>query len=239
MSNHVPGYNFDSYSTIPCAERNGIVLGTGEPGQDDFLLQRTFSVPVPVRGMRFDGICSGYGSIMHPMYYTQSAPHNISERFPEPIDRSANNSSGQPGQKQEQKMEKMDDRGHLSSANDQSGSSNLNQVAAFRGNQEGLFIQSGNSQRSIQREAALNKFRLKRKDRCFEKKVSYLLLLWLLLLSPLLSFNMIRHCDHFLLPMYKHLVSIIDLKRGHRFVMRAEKNLRSSVPVSKDSLYDK
>lgn len=173
MSNHVPGYNFDSYSPIPCAERNRMLLGTGQTGPDDFLLQRAFSVPVPVRGMRFDGISSGYGSVMHPIYYTQSAPPNSLERFPEPIDQSANNSSSQPGQKQEQKMEKMDDRGHLSSVNGQSGSGNLNQVAVFRENQEGLFIQSGNSQRSIQREAALSKFRLKRKDRCYEKKVRY------------------------------------------------------------------
>ncbi|XP_013618071.1 PREDICTED: two-component response regulator-like APRR5 [Brassica oleracea var. oleracea] len=31
----------------------------------------------------------------------------------------------------------------------------------------------GKNQQSLQREAALNKFRMKRKDRCFEKKVRY------------------------------------------------------------------
>nr|GMC68318.1 two-component response regulator-like APRR5 [Ipomoea batatas] len=39
--------------------------------------------------------------------------------------------------------------------------------------EEVSLAQDGNSQRSSQREAALTKFRLKRKDRCFEKKVRY------------------------------------------------------------------
>ncbi|XP_077248373.1 two-component response regulator-like protein [Tasmannia lanceolata] len=50
-------------------------------------------------------------------------------------------------------------------------------ATAESGNNEGLFPQDGirvlDYQRSSQREAALNKFRLKRKDRCFEKKVRY------------------------------------------------------------------
>ncbi|KAK9145839.1 hypothetical protein Sjap_005742 [Stephania japonica] len=45
------------------------------------------------------------------------------------------------------------------------------------GKSEGLLIHEGtrgmNPHRSSQREAALNKFRLKRKDRCYEKKVRY------------------------------------------------------------------
>ncbi|KAA0042515.1 two-component response regulator-like APRR5 [Cucumis melo var. makuwa] len=40
-------------------------------------------------------------------------------------------------------------------------------------NEEALFSQGGDSYRSSQREAALTKFRLKRKDRCYEKKVRY------------------------------------------------------------------
>ncbi|KAK9280571.1 hypothetical protein L1049_014264 [Liquidambar formosana] len=50
-------------------------------------------------------------------------------------------------------------------------------TAAESVNGEGHFIQDGfkgiDSNRSIQREAALMKFRLKRKDRCYEKKVRY------------------------------------------------------------------
>ena len=76
------------------------------------------------------------------------------------------------------------------------GSNNVDQVAIFRAapeskNEDSFFNHSGNN-RSIQREAALNKFRLKRKDRCYEKKVhaslsfSYLLL-WLHFLPLLLQ----------------------------------------------------
>ncbi|KAI5347283.1 PREDICTED: two-component response regulator [Prunus dulcis] len=94
-----------------------------------------------------------------------------------------------------------EDRGHISSTTDQSASSsfcngtaghlntmgygsacgsnsNVDQGAIFRTapeskNEDTLFTHSGNSHRSIQREAALNKFRLKRKDRCYDKKVRY------------------------------------------------------------------
>ncbi|XP_071721791.1 two-component response regulator-like APRR5 [Rutidosis leptorrhynchoides] len=48
-----------------------------------------------------------------------------------------------------------------------------NSTVAESKNEDGYFSTNGNSHRSIQREAALNKFRLKRKDRCFEKKVRY------------------------------------------------------------------
>lgn len=92
-----------------------------------------------------------------------------------------------------------EDRGHVSPTTDQSASSsfcngtaghlntmgygsacgsnsNVDQGAIFRTapeskNEDTFFTHSGNSHRSIQREAALNKFRLKRKDRCYDKKV--------------------------------------------------------------------
>ncbi|XP_038874792.1 two-component response regulator-like APRR3 isoform X1 [Benincasa hispida] len=55
--------------------------------------------------------------------------------------------------------------------------SNVDRVGAARvtsesRNEEALFC-GGDSHRSSQREAALTKFRLKRKDRCYEKKVRY------------------------------------------------------------------
>ena len=56
--------------------------------------------------------------------------------------------------------------------------SNADQVAAMvvagsdNRNEETYFASNGSSQRSMQREAALMKFRMKRKDRCFEKKVT-------------------------------------------------------------------
>uniref|UniRef100_A0A5B7AAQ9 Putative two-component response regulator-like APRR5 isoform X1 n=2 Tax=Davidia involucrata TaxID=16924 RepID=A0A5B7AAQ9_DAVIN len=112
-------------------------------------------------------------------------------------DQNAKNSTNQFEQKQGQKLENLEDRGYFSSATDQSASSsfcngavshinsincvsnsNVNPVptvraAAESGNEEYILIHDGNSHRSIQREAALTKFRLKRKDRCYEKKIRY------------------------------------------------------------------
>ncbi|KAE8681431.1 Two-component response regulator-like APRR3 [Hibiscus syriacus] len=99
------------------------------------------------------------------------------------------------------KLDSIEDRGHFSPNTDQGASSsfcngsvsqlnviaygstgvsngNVDQVAIPRAsteskNNESFPSPSGNSCRSIQREAALMKFRLKRKDRCYEKKVRY------------------------------------------------------------------
>ncbi|KAL8104881.1 hypothetical protein AgCh_028883 [Apium graveolens] len=38
---------------------------------------------------------------------------------------------------------------------------------------EATLVQEGSCDRSLLREAALTKFRMKRKDRCFDKKVRY------------------------------------------------------------------
>lgn len=102
------------------------------------------------------------------------------------------------------RLDSLEDRGHISPTTDQSGSSSfcngpisrinsmgcygsacgsnsnvdqnaIGRAAAESRNEEGLLPSSANSHRSIQREAALNKFRLKRKDRCYEKKVMQLL----------------------------------------------------------------
>ncbi|XP_038999391.1 two-component response regulator-like APRR5 [Hibiscus syriacus] len=99
------------------------------------------------------------------------------------------------------KLDSIEDRGHFSPNTDQSASSsfcngslsqlngvaygstgvsngNVDRVAIPRAsieskNDESFPSPSGSSCRSIQREAALMKFRLKRKDRCYEKKVRY------------------------------------------------------------------
>uniref|UniRef100_A0A803PQG3 Two-component response regulator-like APRR5 n=1 Tax=Cannabis sativa TaxID=3483 RepID=A0A803PQG3_CANSA len=104
-------------------------------------------------------------------------------------------------QNQEHKLDFFEDRGRISPTTDQSASSslcngnashlnsigygsacgsnsNVDQTAMIRTvsenkNDESYFNNSGNSHRAIQREAALTKFRMKRKDRCFEKKVRY------------------------------------------------------------------
>ncbi|CAA2971232.1 two-component response regulator-like APRR5 isoform X2 [Olea europaea subsp. europaea] len=90
----------------------------------------------------------------------------------------------------------LEDRGHMSSGTDQSANSSfcngpghlhsmdsgsngrMNAISVVKatsecGNEEGFIVHEGTSHRSVQREVALTKFRLKRKDRCFEKKVRY------------------------------------------------------------------
>lgn len=96
--------------------------------------------------------------------------------------------------KQGQKVDLSEDGGHFSAATDQSGSSSfcnstLNRFNSINNGSNGnvssvqnmkfgpvsgneaTLVQDGSLHRSIQREAALTKFRMKRKDRCFEKKV--------------------------------------------------------------------
>ncbi|XP_055962282.1 two-component response regulator-like APRR5 [Mercurialis annua] len=101
--------------------------------------------------------------------------------------------------KHDKVLDSFDDQGHISHTADQSATScfynstashlnmgygstsgsnsNIDQVAKVRTAVErindGFLLHNANSHRSIQREAALNKFRLKRKDRCYEKKVRY------------------------------------------------------------------
>ncbi|XVE64494.1 hypothetical protein DITRI_Ditri07aG0105000 [Diplodiscus trichospermus] len=109
------------------------------------------------------------------------------------------NQSNQPFHKLDQNLD--EDRGLISPTTDQSASSsfcngslsqfngiaygstgasngNVDQVAIVQASTESKKDDSfpspcGNSHRSIQREAALTKFRMKRKDRCYEKKVRY------------------------------------------------------------------
>ncbi|XWS38060.1 hypothetical protein CRYUN_Cryun19dG0098500 [Craigia yunnanensis] len=111
------------------------------------------------------------------------------------------NQSNQHLHKLDPKLDSIEDRGHISPTTDQSASSsfcngslsqlkciaygstgasngNVDQVAIVRAstlskNDDSFPSPGGNSHRSIQREAALTKFRLKRKDRCYEKKVRY------------------------------------------------------------------
>ncbi|KAK9293255.1 hypothetical protein L1049_021246 [Liquidambar formosana] len=229
LSSLLPGYNFDTTCPTLSTQRSVISLATGQSGEAETALpctqQRVFPAPVPVRGIRFDSLCTGYG--LPPIFCTQSGPSpipssssagqketsfranpfhqshlemNNSQQLYDSLDQNANNSTNQTTHKQEYKLDSLDDRGRVSPATDRSANSsfcngavshlnsigcgsmcgsngNVNAVAVVRSAEEskneGPFNHEGNSHRSIQREVALNKFRLKRKDRCFEKKVRY------------------------------------------------------------------
>lgn len=135
---------------------------------------------------------------MNPMH-SSKAEHNNCMGIFDHFGENAVNSTNQAMHKLDHKLDSLEDLGHISPATDQSASSsfcngavsrlnsmgygsacgsnsNLDQVTAGRAaaeskNEEGLFPSNGNL-RSIQREAALHKFRLKRKDRCYDKKVN-------------------------------------------------------------------
>lgn len=203
---NIVGYNSDS-STLSMGR--SIVSPTTPPSKESELTtsptQHCHSLPIPVKGIRYNDLSTAYGSVLRPpVFCTQSGPptmpgpnsvprlepsfqvnafyqssgkENSSEQLYEPCGQSGNNATNQIVYMQEHKVEHVEDRRHVSPTNDQSAGSNSNvdQVAIVRAATESKsedLTSNGISHRSIQREAALNKFRLKRKERCFEKKVN-------------------------------------------------------------------
>lgn len=245
LSNIVAGYSSDTPGITQSGQRSIISLATGQSkeseGATSCSQQRVFPVPVPVKGIRINNLFTGFGSVLPPIFCTQSGPSPMPRpsSFPQqdpsfrvnmfyqsnlensnfeqqhdPNSQNTNNSANQTIHNQEHRLDSLEDRGHISPATDQCASSSLcnggvsrhnasssfcnggvshhNSIGygstcgsnsnvdniAFVGNasesknEEGLFTPSGSSLRSIQREVALNKFRLKRKERCYEKKVT-------------------------------------------------------------------
>lgn len=207
-----------------------INLATGQSNHSEVATycsqQRVFPLPIPVKGIRINNPCAGYGSVVPPVFCSQSGSSsmvspssvaqqesplgmntfyqmnretNKSEQVYDPLCRDANITLDQAIHNQEHKLDSLDDRGHISPTTDQSASSSfcngnlshLNSIgygsacgsnsnadqavlvrtASESKNDESYFTNNANSHRSIQRQAALTKFRMKRKDRCFEKKV--------------------------------------------------------------------
>ncbi|GMP70745.1 hypothetical protein CsSME_00029464 [Camellia sinensis var. sinensis] len=203
LSNQTLNYN---------SEKNMLSLATGQSGQAevDFPCHQQTPFPIPVKGMRFDSLCTAYGSVVPPIFCTQSSLSPVqspgsarhlepsvqvsafhssnletknSQQFHGLVDQNGNNFANQTEHKQMQKLESSEDQRYFSSATDQSASNsfcngNVDQVPVIRaaaesGNEDGFPIHDINCHRSVLREAALNKFRLKRKERCYEKKVRY------------------------------------------------------------------
>ncbi|KAK2637520.1 hypothetical protein Ddye_032312 [Dipteronia dyeriana] len=228
-SNIVTYCNSNTPVAMPSTQRSISSLATSHSKQSEletsFAGRRVCPVQVPVEGMRLNNVYTGYGSVPPHMFCAQSAlspiPSPSSANEQEPTFRvnqmyCSNVENGNCAQSYDHRLgenainstnqtmhrlDSLEDRGHISTATDQSASSsfcngaisrlnsmgygstcgsnsNVDQGAVVRlaaesKNEEGLLPSSGNSHRSIQREAALNKFRLKRKDRCYEKKVRY------------------------------------------------------------------
>lgn len=139
-------------------------------------------------------------SVRMNMFYQSNLGNSNFEQPYDPLGQNTNNGANQTLRKLENKLDALDDGGKISPANnDQSGSSSICNGGVSHHNSIGygstcgsnnnadhvVFVKAAseskseegfftlNSSRSIQREAALTKFRLKRKERCYEKKVTY------------------------------------------------------------------
>ncbi|XP_055827247.1 two-component response regulator-like APRR5 [Solanum dulcamara] len=197
----------------------------GEPGPAEIGLpspqQRVTLLPIPVRGIRFEGPSSAYNSMIAPILRMPSSisplqspgsatPRessyqanpflalNCESRSSQQLHSQSdqNNSESTPYNegKRGYKSEPTTDCGRFPSATDQTINSiccngDLNHIRLSYGSngnislplgktpaecrkEESFHTPDGSSHRS-QREVALAKFRMKRKDRCFEKKVRY------------------------------------------------------------------
>nr|GMC96461.1 two-component response regulator-like APRR5 [Ipomoea batatas]GME09636.1 two-component response regulator-like APRR5 [Ipomoea batatas] len=153
-----------------------------EPGNNEI------GLPIPVRGVGFKGLGNAHSSMMSSPMQSPGSAGCPDSQFQTPlfrllnhqavsfqqscglVDQNTDNDTSQS----EKKEENTDDHGHFSSFTDQSANSRTS-VPLIKSTAEcekAPLGQDGSYQQS-QREAALTKFRLKRKDRCFEKKVRY------------------------------------------------------------------
>lgn len=231
LSNTATCYSYDTPGIAQSTQRIIISPATGQSKESEVATscsqQRVFPVAVPVKGIRINNLCAGFGSVLPPMFCAQSVPsptpspssvaqqepsfqmnilyrsnleNNNFEQQYDPVRQNTNDAVNQTIQKQEHKLDPLENQGHISPTTDQSASSSVcnggvshhnsigygsacgsnsnvdhvNFVGASESkNEEGFFPQNGSSHRSIQREVALAKFRLKRKERCYEKKVTY------------------------------------------------------------------
>ncbi|KZV43114.1 hypothetical protein F511_04506 [Dorcoceras hygrometricum] len=226
-SSHIPDYNSDTHGPTITSQKH-VSVANIQSGQPEialsYPLQRNASLPIPVKGLRFDSAINSYGSLMPTIYcprtslsplpspvsahHSEPFPHlgsfyslerqsSISKQFQNFMDQRMSTPVNQIDNKHGRKSENLDHRGHIYPENDQIENSSfcdgnisqhyikcsgkngdINVTSSVKGtsecgNEEAFNVYEGTSHRSMQREAALTKFRLKRKDRCFEKKVRY------------------------------------------------------------------
>ncbi|CAN4089459.1 unnamed protein product [Withania somnifera] len=221
---HATDYNSDtrgpmtrphSFAPSLCGEPGSAEIGLASPQQ------RVTPLPIPVRGIRFEGPSSAYSSMIAPILRMpsgipplqspgsvtpressyQANPFlmlNCESRSSQPLhSQSDQNNSASTAYNDSNKGHESEptlDCGRFPSSTDQTPNSiccngDLNHVHLCYGSNRNISLPlsktpaeyrkeesphtpDGNSHRS-QRQAALTKFRMKRKDRCFEKKVRY------------------------------------------------------------------
>lgn len=219
QSNHTPDYTSDAHGSKISSQKY-VSVARIQPGLPEttfsYPQQREISQPIPVRGVRFENVIHGFSTVRPQMYsplpspgtashspsFTQLNPfypsdrqHSSSQQFHNLLDQRISCTIDQTDSKQGQKLENLEDRGHVSPVNNQSansgfysgytshhhstgcgGNGKINSISVVKAisdiaTEEGFHAHEGASLQSMQREVALTKFRLKRKERCFEKKV--------------------------------------------------------------------
>ncbi|KAG5617368.1 hypothetical protein H5410_017192 [Solanum commersonii] len=221
---HAIDYNSDTRGLIT-RPQSVALPNYGEPGPAEIGLpspqQRVTPLPIPVRGIRFEGPSSAYSSMIAPIlrmpsgisplqspgsatpqepsyqanpFLTLNCESRSSQKLHSQSDQNNSDSTAYNEGKRGHISEPTTDCERFPSATDQTINSiccngDLNHVHLSYGSngnislplgrtpaeyriEESLHTPDGNSHRS-QREAALTKFRMKRKERCFEKKVRY------------------------------------------------------------------
>ncbi|CAE6118590.1 unnamed protein product [Arabidopsis arenosa] len=132
--------------------------------------QGSYPTPTPINNIQFRGPNTAYASAMAPASVSPSpssvSPHEYSSMF-HPF-------NGKPeGLQERDGSMDVEERRYVSSATEHSAIGNHIDQPIEKKNEDGYSSSVGKFQQSLQREAALTKFRMKRKDRCFEKKVRY------------------------------------------------------------------
>ncbi|KAJ6373473.1 hypothetical protein OIU78_029210 [Salix suchowensis] len=142
-------YNSDALSLAPSARRSDISLAAGQTREYEIVTsssgEKVFPTQIPVKDT----------SSLIDLVKMQMIPSMVLYK------------------EQDNKLDSLEGYGSTSGSY-----SNADQVATVTAaseskNEEVVFTHKSNSHRSIQREAALTKFRLKRKERCYGKKVRY------------------------------------------------------------------
>ncbi|KAI3815719.1 hypothetical protein L1987_15398 [Smallanthus sonchifolius] len=176
LSKSPVGYISDTHSTpVGSSQHNMISLqGQVESQSQNPLKERVFPVPFPARGSRLENPCGTYGSVLPPPFCLQlglSRVHSpCSSGHHEPNFQTNPYYIPNP----EARNESPELHNTTEALEDHSASSSLcNGETLARLNSVGSRSNGNYTHQSSQREAALNKFRMKRKDRCFDKKVRY------------------------------------------------------------------
>ncbi|XP_071686154.1 two-component response regulator-like APRR5 [Rutidosis leptorrhynchoides] len=159
LSKNPVEYISDTHSApVASSQRNTISQHEqgGSQSQSQFQTPKETVFPVRVPSPRVETPVATYGSVLPPPFFLQ----------PGLVQMQSACSSGH----QEPFVQANITEAH----EDHSGTSSFGNGATLtRLNSVGSGSNGNSSHRSIQREAALNKFRMKRKDRCFDKKVRY------------------------------------------------------------------